>query len=340
MKRYFIIFVTILTISCGESETKFSYENASIEFADDHFKFTDSLRAQVIEHISDSIFRSATLKINNDYLFLNEITSDKSLHAIKIPEDVYLGKFGNKGGGPGEIVIPWKIFNSDEETLVVLDTEQRKIVEYNVDTLLLKNTYQRELKLGLGVLANGVSINDNKMYFTDGNNLNNRLYSTDIDGTNLVSYGKLPEVRSTYSNLPEGELMESIGLTKLVNNRGIFALSYYNIPLIDIFNLEKNDWISITGPDHFPSQQSLSKTLYYGSISISDKYIYALYFGTEDYMNENSKTIYVFSHTGELIKKLNLDKGIFEFDVFKDEIIYGITNNNQDFGYAVLKFKL
>ena len=340
MKKMLVLSLAALLMACRESPEHSSTGSDTITFSDGDFKLVDSLEVQALDHLSDSIYHSATLTIIRGYLFLNEVKSDFALHAVKIPEDVYLGKFGKKGEGPGEIGVPWKLFYSDEGGLGIFDIEQRKVVEYDIDSLLVHNHFKNEYKLGLGVSSNGVALYDKRLYYTDQNNLQHRLYSESLNGSGIKSFGKLPQVGTRYANFSDGEVMEAVSHAKLVNNKSLFVLAYYNIPLLEIFDSEKEKWISLSGPEDLPSPQEFNRKMFFGSVSISDKYIYALYFGREDYSIENADTIYVFTHSGELVKKIELNHGIFEFDVFEDQFIYGITNHDQNFGYAVLKFEL
>src|SRR5690606_25431102 len=128
MKKILVLSIAALLVSCGKSSDHSNTGSNTIAFSDGDFNVVDSLEVKALDHLSDSIFHSATLTINRGYLFLNEVKAGFALHAVKIPEDVYLGKFGKKGQGPGEIGVPWKLFNSCEGRLGIFDIEQRKVV--------------------------------------------------------------------------------------------------------------------------------------------------------------------------------------------------------------------
>lgn len=341
MRNTYFIFFAIILFSCKKIEENPFYENATIQFKDENFSNIGRLKAKVLVQFSDSLLRPTTLHlVDSDYLVVSEAKSNIAMHVVKVPDDVYLGSFGKKGNGPGEIIVPWKFFNSDDGRFGIFDIEQRKAVEFVVDSLLESNSFIYEYKLGAGVRSNGVVLHDNKIFFTDANNLEGRLFSTELDGSNLISYGKLPDISINYPKISFEEVMEASGLTKLVNLGNKFVLSYYNIPLIEIFDYVNNSWTSITGPDLLPLSQSLEKTIFFGSVFISDQYIYALYFGRDDSYATPSNLLYVFNHQGEVVKKLELDERIFEFVVFENNFLYGLARDVKSLDYAVIKFEL
>jgi hypothetical protein len=174
----------------------------------------------------------------------------------------------------------------------------------------------------------------------DANNDNGRLFYFDMSEMRTQKIGTFPNFEKQFPQFSKSELTETIGFAKLVNRGSLFALSHYNIPLIQIYHAVLDEWISIFGPDELPTSNLLGKTVYYGSIFISEKYIYATYYGREDTFKNPSKTVYIFNHSGQLKRKLLLDTGIFEFTVLNDNAIYGLTRNDGQFDYALVKFYL
>ncbi|MCH7413642.1 TolB-like 6-bladed beta-propeller domain-containing protein [Belliella sp. R4-6] len=341
MKYFSVMIFLSFLFSCDHKSEGIFYESATVIFHENDFHENRFIKANILNQFSDSLFRPSTMHlINNSFLAINEVKSNSVLHLVKVPQDEYLGRFGSKGNGPGEILVPWKFLNSKGGRFGVFDIEQKKVVEYNTDSLLLKNIYYDEFKLRSNARSNGVIIHRDKIFFTDTNNLNARLFSTDMDGSNLISYGKLPEVGSNYPEIQVNEVNEVAELARLANHGDKFVLTYYNIPLIQIFDLENNTWVSIVGPDKLPDFDDLGKTTYFGSVFINDQYIYASYYGREDSYENPSNIIFVFDHTGNIVKKIELEERVFEFVVFDDKYLYGLGRNVKSLDYALVKFEL
>ncbi|MCL6260686.1 TolB-like 6-bladed beta-propeller domain-containing protein [Aquiflexum sp. TKW24L] len=336
-----ILVFSILAFSCTTPSEKSIYKDAIIQFSDKNLKSELTLKGEIIKNISDSLIRPTTLLlIDQDILAITDIQSKNVFHLVGLPNYKYLGNFGKKGFGPGEIEVPWKLFQSGIGIFGIYDAEQKKTVEFSIDSILINNSYLNEIKLGSDVNSNSVAIKNKKLFFTNSNNNNYSLFSKDLDTENKKSYGKFPDFQNYYPQIPKAELGEIIGFTKLINYDDIFALSYYNVPLIEIFNYKSNDWISISGPDPLPVLPLLGKNIYYGSICITERFIYALYYGRDDTFENPSKTIYVFSHNGTFEKKIILETGIFDLTVLNDQLIFGLTRNIEEFEYALLKFSL
>ena len=65
-------------------------------------------------------------------------------------------------------------------------------------------------------------------------------------------------------------------------------------------------------------------------------YIMGKTFLVEDWQEGNN--IYIFNHQGKIMKKLILDRGIINFEIFEDRIIYGLTDGDK--GTRLLKFEI
>lgn len=334
-----ILIVSLVFTSCHKNRTSEKIKSSLI-FVDEDFKVVNKLKGIELSKITDSLHFSANLIVIKDYLFVNEVESDKFLHAIEIPNDKYLGKFGNKGEEPGEILIPWRLSKSEEGALRIFDLTQKKVVEFNIDSLLNKKGHNKEYRFPTGTRPYSAIIHDDKLFYLDLNNVKHRVFEKKVNDTIIVGHGILPPQREL---LLSDYNIANMYQASMYNNKDLFAFSYNSIPRVEIFDSKQDKWFSIIGPENYIPLYSEfnSRTLYNPTINISDKYIYTLYNGKEykgDIKAELTNILYVFNHNGGLVKKLVLDRSIFTFDVYKDKFIYALTAEEEVF--KILKFEL
>ncbi|MBU2903430.1 TolB-like 6-bladed beta-propeller domain-containing protein [Arenibacter algicola] len=330
MKTIFIYFIAILFFSCNKTSNVVR-ENAEIKFSDDDFKLSRKIYGEFVQKVNDSLLNPGTPYIIGDYLILRKKKSEKLFSVIRITDEEYLGDYMNTGRGPGEGLYAWRYFTSEEGNLGVYDVKLKKIVEFNLDSLLMKNEFLKEYQLPSYVLSSdGVFKSRNKIYFNNiYGNTSHFLYSADLDGNNLKGYGKLPMLDNRFLNLKLN--LVDVFNVNMDNYNQIAAFSYSKIPLLKVFNLENKKLIDIAGPaNYIPNAKDLSfrSKQFYKTIQVTEKYIYALYSGqdwiADSPLTQNAYTLYCFSHQGQLIEKLQIDKGIYTFSVYKDSIIYGL----------------
>lgn len=342
MKKIALLYICLTIISCNKEEDLIRFstnqDNENIfTFSENDFTNSDSLKAEFLTTISDSLLFAGTLIANRDYLFINEIESDKYLHIIKLPQERYIGKFRNKGRGPGEVLHPWPFSISDEGLFCILDNSLKKMVEIEPDSLMKKNSFKKEFMLHSSATYDGFSIYKDKVYFLNRENRTARLFETNLDGTNLKQYGQLPRFDSDKNN----KAISQIYWSDMEHKKNIFAISYRFIPLIQIFDKKKNKWIALVGPENFmPTEKNYNKRTFYNMIKVSNNYIYALYNGRKFPSKhwQEGNVIYIFNYEGKFLRKFILNKGIVNFEVIDDRIIYGLTDG--DIGTKLLKFKI
>ena len=342
-KLILVFLLSTILISCNKESNYDELSNSKINkdavlFNDTDFNEITELKSVELSSISDSLLGSGTLVITKNYLLIDEVKTDEYIHIIKYPEEKYIGKFGNKGKGPGEIIVAWPFLKSNEGNLMVLDRMQKKVVEINPDSIIKNNSFEKEYKLKPSVLCDGVSIYNNKIFFLNVGDTTARLFETNLEGENLNGYGKLPELSNSSKNKIFSMQVYS---SDMDHNNDIFALSYRFMPLIQIFNKTKNKWTKLVGPENLmPTEKNYNDRTFYNMIKVTDNYVYALYNGKKFPGQgwQEGNVIYVFNLDGKIMKKLILDKGIRNFEVFEDHIIYGLTDGDK--GTILLKFKI
>jgi hypothetical protein len=341
MKNKSLIIILVTTVwffGCKEEDHIISN---TTRFTKDSFKETQNLSSIPLQNISDSLFIPNTIYIEGNYLFISERTSDAIMHIVKVPDDEYLGTRGTRGAGPGELLNSWKFFSPETGTIGVFDPELGKAVLYNMDTLLHENRYYSEYLHRDMVYSNGVTIQGNELYFLSNHNKPEaRLYSFDLTlkEDSIKKYGELPKLNKPYPNFSPEDERQILSHSKLTNKENLLVMSYYNVPLVEIYDLSKDRQISISGPDELPSPDLFGDLRYYYGSYISDNYIYLLYIEDKTEFTFTSTTVFILDHDGAPVKKLVLDREIFQLAVYEDRFLYGLIHAKDGSEYALVKF--
>ncbi|MFY0631707.1 MAG: hypothetical protein JXR05_15185 [Flavobacteriaceae bacterium] len=345
MKKYKVItfLIIILTYySCNNKKQDLQKEYKAFKSSD--LKKSDNLKAIEVTEISKELLFPVGVTIAKEKMIINDAKSEKPLHIISLPEESYVGNFGSIGAGPGEILVPWSVSVSEDGLVGVFDPRQKKIIKFNIDTLILKNTFINEHKLPVGIDGLSVLIHNDNIYSLYGGENKYILNETNIISNEVKRYGAPNKLFDDVDDRLKIELFR----TKMNISNDILAITYINIPQIEIFNLKNKKWNKISGPDNFtPKLRKANgvvtfvgdQNIAYTGVKVTDKFIYALYNGRNEQgiKGEHSNRIFVFDFEGVLVKEYVLDRKIAFFDVYKDSYIYGV---NLEMVPALLKFKL
>lgn len=336
-----ILTTTVLFFGCKEEDRIISNTNRSMNQND--FKEIRKLSGRLLQNISDALFIPATVYIEGDYLFISERTSDAIMHIIKVPDDEYLGIRGVRGSGPGELLHSWKFFSSVIGSIGVFDLELGKAVLYNIDTLLLENRHNTEYSHRDMLYSNGVAIKGNELYFLSNNNKPEaRLYSFDLTQKNddLRKYGVLPKLNKPYPKFSSEEEREILSFSKLSKKNDQFFISYYNIPLLEIYDLDQGLQVSISGPDGLATPDLFGQHRYFYDSYVSDNYIYLLYIGDKKEFSFTSSVVLILAQDGTPLRKLVLDREIFQLTVYRDQYLYGLVHESDDTDFGLVKYSI
>lgn len=273
------------------------------------------------------------------------------IHILDLKKEKYIGNYGKKGRGPGEVIQPWGFTNIDKNRFIVNDVAQKKIIGYDIDSLIKRNNYNFEKKIDKKSFISFIEFYKKSLFYLDETNFNHRVFKKDFnnDSSSSVGYGIIP----TLIDESESDNVKAHASSVLMkSNNGNFVFAYKFSPRIDIFNYNKNTWKSIVSPKNFKVQYRsdfeegmsffavTNKTLNsYLDIALTEKYIYTLFSEDKSLDNVISKghDIYVYDYQGKPIKKFKLDKDISFFNVKNDSIIYAI---NYDITPKLLKFNI
>ncbi|GAB2613029.1 BF3164 family lipoprotein [Belliella aquatica] len=338
----FLILI-IITIGCAKKDE--FYLVGPIEKVNlDNVILSDTLFSTEINELSDTLFLPTRIFTVGDYLIIVESVSDNTMHIYNLVEEKYIGLFGKRGAGPGETFSLWRFHVKNEKEFLALDTELAKVVSYNIDTLIYKNTHSDEfLNKGLSY-TNGIILNGNELTYlsTTSSPIEDqaRFYTLDLENQSLPSqFGSLPRLNKDYPNVNPYDQKPTLEFAHLAQEKNRVLLTYAYIPLIEIYDLNNKTNQAIRISDKLPSEEFFIAAKYFTSPSIEGDKMYALYWEGDTTYKQTTNIIMVFDINGKPIKKLILDEAISMMSI-KDDLCYGLIVDSEKSENKVIKFKI
>lgn len=264
--------------------------------------------------------------IFGEYLVVADYKSNDQLVRIFNKQTFkYLLSLGDVGQGPKEIsslgAIAW---NEKEHSLYVTDHGQRRILSYNLDSLLNNPLYSPQVKLNfsdVGFPNDYYYINDTLSY---GSFIQPTASSfTQTSGKWNMRTGKIELI--TYAHPADDKKRIAFNLsikhhTLIESNR--------RFDLISLYNMDGELQYNVYGPNW---DQKGDRKEHFKDVVICDDKIVASYIG-EDWNNNNGATIFhVFTITGDYLKTLDVDRKInyFCYDADNKRIIMNLDSEDQ-----------
>lgn len=339
-KSLLISVLSILTISCTQNGRELL--NQDTQFSHTDFETVSKITGQALNEISDSLFLPRSIGLVGDYLFIAERSPGNLVHTINLKNEAYLGRFGSRGMGPGEVPNAWRLFPFNFKELGILDHEIGKILVYSIDSLVQGKGFKGEYTVKEAMHSNGVIVFDDKFYILGNYNEDSRLIVGEITDSlsDLRRFGNFPKLNLNYEKLSEFDQKTTLNQAKISNHRDIALISYFNIPLFQIVNLSTNQEVNIVGPDPLPSNELIGELKYYYSSIITENFIYLLYITDKKEFKYVSNTVLVFDHSGKPIRKIILDKEVYQITVYEDNYLYGLTYDNDEAPFTLYKYTL
>ncbi len=349
--RMYIFLVLIFSCFASCNNTEDSPSKNESKYTDTSFKKVEKLTSKKLDSISNHLIYPGQILAHNNHLFIIDRKSKGPIHAIDIQKEQYIGAFGKKGQGPGEISAAWSLSKIDDSSFLLSDVGLKKVMGYKIESLFDKHLPYFEQKINQSSIATYTKLHNNEIFFVDDYNSKNRLFKSKLgdDKSKIIGYGDIPKL----TKIDELDNVKAEAASAYMKyNNGYFVFAYKLTPRIDIFDYQNNQWKTIISPKEFkPLYKSIKEgdnnffaitdeTLNaYLDIALTDKYIYAL-FSEEEVLKDvysHGNTIYVFDYQGNPIKKYLLDKEVSFFDVKQDSTLYGLR---VDVLPELLKFNL
>ncbi|MEL6969847.1 MAG: BF3164 family lipoprotein [Bacteroidota bacterium] len=338
MRTFSVIVIMILLYSCSTTEWQ-PFSNK------DYNTFTEEavpeLQSVVLEPdahtlFTDSLIFPGRLLTVGHYLIVAENKGSHPFHIYNLETEEYI-QAGTFGQGPSEVLIAWNMSPIDEESFLVLDGMQKKVVAYNVQDLINGKGALWENKIDPQGLAGCPIYKDNSIFYLKEVSGEQRLYELNLDTQEEIGYGALPEKENT----SVAEHVHSQAFQALMARRGDdFVISYRLASFFEVFDAKTNSWEATQGPDQF--NPIYKQTSHEGSpmfamidgtrsayldICAGEEYTYLLYDGDELDVNSfgaQGNTLFMLDSNGKVVKKQEIATDLGAMTVYNDSVIYGI----------------
>lgn len=322
------LFLLLVVMSCISNSEADKYQRKRDNFVD--------IKGDVKEIDMEDVLIGAVASpyICGNYLAVIDYRSvDKLVHIFDKHTFKHILSLGDIGQGPTEISVIGSIaWNEKEHDLYVTDNGQRKILSYNLDSLLNDSLYAPYVKLKFGNAA----FPDNYYYIND-----------------TLSYGSFIQMTSSSSfSQTSGKWNMKTGKAKLIDyvhpadkkKRVAFAVSReYNTlmecnrryDLISLYNLDGELQCNVYGPNW--DENGDRKAHFKNAVICGDK-IVASYIGGDWNNNNGARVLHVFNIAGDYLKTLDVGRQINYFccDEENKRIIMNLDSEYQ-FAYIDLE---
>jgi len=280
----------------------------------------------------------------------NRTTVDvPAIHIIDTDDWSYYRSKGAKGHGPYELAGANTFFRDNaRDSFRVYSRQDKKMLEYTIqDTSRLAIAEYKLPEIAFMVVRIspatdstflGVSVDDP-----------NRMIEFHRSGERIAGYGEWEKV-GTHPDLDNFQLFQiNSGWFKGDQELGLHVFACIFRDRLEIFDYNTKEFIIVDGPSlDLPTFDVMGQDLYiplednpykYRDISITEDYIFALYggIGELEYRKTSkvAEKIYVFTHQGEPVTLLELDRSLMGLAVDTSKRkIYGITTDENP-GIAV-----
>lgn len=312
-------------------------------------------------HLSDSLGIPEEIKIVNfkdssDVLALvSDITNIPPLHYVNLTKDKYISKIGREGRGPGEFLSVGSIYVTNGGEALVLGRKNLRLTKINLrNREHIENLYMSEPEI-INLEYNGLPFDIFPL--EDGNFAaiglqrirdNKNLAILDSSGKQFKLIGKLPSFDPSIPPNVHQLAWRSRATSNKEGNK--FAVGYYNVDLIQLFDYLGEPHLAIRGPRDDDLKYSVEnarlsldeKTIRaYIDLTSTQDHFYVLYSGRsiKESNNNFGKHIFVFDWEGNFVRAYELDKYAFRIDVdSKNNVLYTIVPESLEPG--IYKYEL
>lgn len=344
--KYNIIILPSLLLVFLLSSCDFAIDNNPINELF-HSK-TEQLTGQIIMIPSDSTSNVFSMVLLDSILITSSPSGRHLFDLIDIKNEIFLGRYGKKGGGPGELGFPSfieadpvddnKYWIFSKRDFAIYESTKENILNYSNPTktdIQLNPNIQRIQKIRQDqYIANGI--------------FPNRIALLDYKGDTNITFGHYP-FENEFKNYNYPTLAMAFQGKFAVHHTGMKAVlatsNSANLDFIDLTNLDKPN---IYRQLHFwkPSFQDNSKEnsistallndnkFGFRDIKVTSKYIYTLFSGRtfDRYDNKalEGNQILVFDWEGNPVKRYQLDYDIKAIEVTpNNSVLYAFSDLEQ-----------
>ena len=340
--KYLLSSVCIcLLLSCQNSRNNIKTEKIVRENFPKIIKLTSQVMA--IESVSVA-FRYNIIR--DSLLLVENYSPDPYYFEIyNIKNNKKILNFGRRGKGPNELLSGKFISNAvntkNQNEFFIQDIVGKKILQYNIDSLLLRKNVARPVETEVPDFVDNFSKFDNQnfichnLYSIDEANFNN-----EVEDIFIYSKKSLKKPDASNCKFFTFNVSGSLVFSSLSENRIIVANQYSN--KLDFYNTKLQYLKRIEGPDlvNVEYEKRNGNQIYFkkgksffgysAGVSLGNS-LYLVYEGVASYDFNDPKTlpkveIFKFDWNGKLLSRFILDRFIYTISVSSDEKkLYGTS---------------
>lgn len=330
---YFLLIIT--SWSCTQNSQTEKNQNKRNKIIDIHSKIKEIRMDDVM------ISNLSKLFLINDYLILGDYkTQDKLIHIFNKSTFSHVVSTVYQGQGPGEITNMGHIGTDPKNhSIFVSDHGKQKIFHYNLDSVIADKLYEPKVRINMS----GNKFPDKYQYINDTLSVALIIEPTGNSGYNQsvakwnMNTGNIVPMKYKHPDITK----KRVNIAACPEKK-IYVECYSFYDLITICDLNGNLIYNIYGPDWDVSN---TKNKYYNKVQFCKEYIFALYTGEDNLIEDRNKIIktnlptkfIIFDTNGNYIQTLETGYQITDFcyDEENNRIIMGMDDEIQ-FGYLDL----
>lgn len=337
MKKYYYFLLALLLIllhSCNENDS-----TIKIKKFPEEIKLTSKPLPYSGTH---KAFDIHLLKDDSLALFFTIYDADYCIRIINLNTLKLISSAGKIGKGPGEIINPgYAYIDKLNNNIWVSSGGKFYLMKFPVDSIISNDNYIPATKVNLNEFIINYTIDNDSLKFYNVLDKEKILYKRQkgenkgIIDKALMSTNKMEEFTYNFSNF------------RLHPSKEKIVLAYLNIDLLIITDTIGNVIRKITGPNFInPLKNKNSFTTTYQDIEVDDQYIYCLFSGKDKFMKDengrsiriDSKSILIFDWNGNPIRRINLDRSLFRFDIDKKNNRFLAYSSEVENGLIEIKY--
>lgn len=325
---YFIFFIFLL--SCTNNSTTEKYQQKR----DNIINIKNKIKEINVESVL--IGGRTRLSTINNYLIIRDYKSfDNLIHIFDKSNFKYIASCIHKGEGPNEITNMGHIaIDEDNHNLYITDHGKQKIFSYNIDSILINQSYQPHIKANINIEL----FPNEYHYINDTLSIGSVIKPTGHSGYDQyvakwnITTGKIDLMNYSHPEIEKKRICIAIS-----SENKIYAESYYHHDLITICDFNGNLLYNIYGPQW--NSKKTNKVLYYSNIVFGKNNIIASSsFGRDNFSKDFYPTsLIIFNKDGDYIKTLETGYKIEDFCYDKDNNrVIMCLNDDIQFAYFEL----
>lgn len=334
--------ITVFLFACSPREAV-RYEGIEVPVKDE-------LKGELLNTTFLFSFPKEMLIVDSFLIVRDFYNQDTCFHIFDKNDGRYLGGFGAKGRGPGEVLFPATLcYNRDAYQLQTYDPNLKKIVNYNIhEKLSGKNAFFSEMRLNKGPDFL-LDVNSYKNTPIVRSNTDMRFGVMSRDSGIICKYSHYPDIgfdselnRAVFNYAPRCALRPEQDKMVLMTYIGgiveIFSLkegkiiplnvNYFYKPVFREVEGIKPKWIAaveetVVGCDNIYATNDYIYTVYRGEVANDEKV--------------DLRKIIVFDWEGKPLFRYNLKEGIPQAIAVDEKYIYCVVSN-ENYEYQLYKY--